>query len=66
MVVAHTAVGDEQMVALKRSLMPTDGSKRWNHVPNATSVYEDAASSRTYAVEGMIQSTFVGGNCSQA
>lgn len=63
---AHTAVGDEQIVALKQSLMPTDGSKQWNHVPNVTTVYEDTTSSRTYAVEGMIQSTFVGGNCSQA
>lgn len=59
-------MGAEQIVALKHALMPTDGSKAWNHVPNVTSIFADTADSRTYAVEGVIQTTFVGGNCSQA
>lgn len=62
----RTAVGAEQIVALKRALLPADGSKRWNHLPNATTVRADAGASRTYGVEGVIQSTFAGGNCSQA
>lgn len=46
--------------------MPVDGTKHWNHVPNATSVYANVADSKTYAVEGVIQTMFDGGNCSQA
>lgn len=60
------AVGAEQIVALKQALMPTDGSKQWNHVPNVTTVAAETASSRTYDVQGVIQTTFDGGNCSQA
>lgn len=62
----NTATGAEEIVALKQALMPTDGSKIWNHVPNVTTIFQDSDASRIYAVEGVIQSTFTGGNCSQA
>lgn len=61
-----TAVGADEIVAMKQRLLPTDGSKQWNHVPNATTIYEDATDSRTYLVEGVIQATYTGVNCSQA
>lgn len=46
--------------------MPTDGSKVWNHVPNATKVVADTDTEKVYEVLGVIQTTFTGGNCSQA
>lgn len=46
--------------------MPTDGSKVWNHVPNATTVVTDTATEKVYEVLGVIETTFTGGNCSQA
>lgn len=62
----NKAVGPAKIVALKEYLMPTDGSKIWDHLPNITSVYSETDTNKTYAVEGVIQSTYVNGNCSQA
>lgn len=62
----ETAVGADEITALKQTLMPTDGSKIWNHMPNVTTVSADEDTSRTYEVLGVIQTTFEGGNCSRA
>lgn len=63
----ETAVGADEIVALKQALMPTDGSKIWNHVPNTTTVYSDSsATEKVYEVFGAIQTTFTDGNCSEA
>lgn len=46
--------------------MPTAGSKIWDHLSNMTTVYSETDVNKTYAVEGVIESTYVNGNCSQA
>lgn len=63
---SNTAVGADEIVALKQLLMPTDGSKTWSHLPNVTTVYSESDTDKTFYVQGVIQSTFKGGNCSQA
>lgn len=65
-VLGHKAVGAAEIVAFKEHLMPIDGLKIWNHVPNITTVYSETETNKTYAVEGVIESTYVNGNCSQA
>lgn len=65
-VLGNKATGAKQIVALKQALMPTDGSKVWEHVPNATTIVADTATEKVYEVLGVIQTTFTGGNCSQA
>ncbi|KAK1985951.1 hypothetical protein LZ30DRAFT_706985 [Colletotrichum cereale] len=65
-VLEHDAQGAEAIVALKQSLLPTTGTKHWNHLPNVTSVYSETATEKVYNVFGLIQSIFDGGNCSAA
>lgn len=65
-VLGNQAVGAEGIVALKEYLMPIDGFKIWNHLPNVTTVYSETDVNKTYAVEGIIETTYVDGNCSQA
>lgn len=65
-VLGNKATGADQIVALKQAIMPTDGSKIWNHVPNVTTVVADTDAEKIYGVLGAIQTTFVGGNCSSA
>lgn len=65
-VLGNKAVGGAEIVALKEYLMPTVGSKIWDHFPNVTTVYSETDVDKTYAVEGVIESTYVNGNCSQA
>lgn len=60
------AVGSEQIVAFKQALMPADGSKLWNHLPNVTTVYSESDANKTFDVLGVIQVTFKDVNCSQA
>lgn len=65
-VLGNKATGPAEIVALKEYLMPTDGSKIWHHLPNVTTVYSETDVNKTYAVEGIIETTYVNGNCSQA
>ncbi|KAF3769474.1 hypothetical protein M406DRAFT_335362 [Cryphonectria parasitica EP155] len=65
-VLQYTAVGAERITGLKHALMPKDGSKLWHHVPNVTDVYADTTWNKIYEVKGVIQTTYQGGNCSQA
>ncbi|WYZ35739.1 hypothetical protein EsH8_X_000386 [Colletotrichum jinshuiense] len=65
-VLGNDAKGPEAIVALKQALLPTTGTKHWNHLPNVTTVYSDTATEKVYDVLGLIQSRFDGGNCSAA
>lgn len=65
-VLGNKAIGEADIVALKEYLMPTHGLKIWNHFPNVTTVYSETETNKTYAVEGIIETTYVDGNCSQA
>lgn len=65
-VLESKATGPAEIVALKEKLMPTDGSKTWNHLPNVTTVHSETDANKTYAVEGVIESTYKNGNCSRA
>jgi len=60
------ATGADEIIALKESLLPPAGNKHWNHKPNATTVDSETAAHKVYQVLGIIQSTYDGGNCSQA
>lgn len=61
-----TATGAAEIVQLKQRLLPTAGNKHWNHLPNTTTVASETAEQKVYNVDGIIQSTYDGGNCSQA
>ena len=65
-VLANTATGADQIVALKQELLPSAGNKHWNHLPNVTTVASETSAKKTYQVLGVIETTFDGGNCSQA
>ena len=65
-VLENTATGSEKIIALKESLLPTAGNKHWNHLPNVTTVASETSAMKTYQVLGVIETTFDGGNCSQA
>ncbi|EAT78947.2 hypothetical protein HBH56_072080 [Parastagonospora nodorum] len=60
------ATGADEIIALKEKLLPPAGNKHWNHKPNVTTVDSETATQKTYQVLGVIQSTYDGGNCSQA
>jgi len=65
-VLKNIAVGATEILALKRELLPVDGSKHWDHFPNTTTLYSRTTTQTTYQVWGTIQTTYNGGNCSQA
>ncbi|KNG52177.1 hypothetical protein DDE82_003582 [Stemphylium lycopersici] len=65
-VLANTATGADQIVALKQELLPSAGNKHWNHLPNVTTVASETSAKKTYQVLGVIETNFDGGNCSQA
>ncbi|EFQ91650.1 hypothetical protein PTNB73_10104 [Pyrenophora teres f. teres] len=65
-VVENIAVGANEIIALKQALLPTAGTKHWNHLPNITTVSSETSAQKTYQVLGVIESRFDGGNCSQA
>ncbi|KAG4031289.1 hypothetical protein MFRU_009g00790 [Monilinia fructicola] len=60
------ATGSKEIIALKQRLLPTAGNKHWNHRPNVTSVYSESSTQKVFTVLGVIESTYDGGNCSQA
>ncbi|EJT73708.1 hypothetical protein GGTG_07564 [Gaeumannomyces tritici R3-111a-1] len=62
----NVATGAQAIAKLKEQLLPPGGTKHWNHVPNATTIYSDTADRKTYQVLGAIETRYDGGNCSQA
>lgn len=65
-VLHYSAVGADKITGLKQILMPTTGKKLWHHLPNVTTVSADDETTRTFTVLGVIQTSYEGGNCSQA
>ncbi|KAF1934782.1 hypothetical protein EJ02DRAFT_439654 [Clathrospora elynae] len=65
-VLANTATGSDQIIALKQELLPQLGNKHWNHIPNVTTIASETSAKKTYQVLGVIETTFDSGNCSQA
>ncbi|KAI0619727.1 hypothetical protein TUN199_08270, partial [Pyrenophora tritici-repentis] len=65
-VVENVASNPKDIIALKQELLPTAGTKHWNHLPNVTTVSSETSAQKTYEVLGIIESRFDGGNCSQA
>ncbi|PPJ50667.1 hypothetical protein CBER1_05232 [Cercospora berteroae] len=62
----RTATGSAAILAFKQQLMPPNGNKHWNHLPNITTVVEDSAERKTFHVLGLIDTTYDGRNCSRA
>ncbi|KAF2764454.1 hypothetical protein EJ03DRAFT_392045 [Teratosphaeria nubilosa] len=65
-VLSNVATGSAQIIALKQKLLPPNGNKHWNHVPNDASVDAETKDFKRFQVLGKIQVTFDGLNCSQA
>jgi len=65
-VLSYTAHGSDEIIKLKDKLLPPDGHKQWNHLPNITTVYSDKKTKKIFDVSGVIFSTYTGGNCSAA
>ncbi|KAK2627826.1 hypothetical protein QTJ16_002472 [Diplocarpon rosae] len=63
---ATVATGSDEIIALKQRLLPTLGNKRWNHRPNVTTVDSESCTEKVFQVLGVIETSFKGGNCSQA
>lgn len=63
---AIVATGADEIIALKQLLLPTAGNKHWNHRPNITTVDSETSTHKVFQVLGIIESTYNGGNCSQA
>ncbi|KAL3428242.1 hypothetical protein PVAG01_01751 [Phlyctema vagabunda] len=59
----NTARGPDQIIQLRQSLLPVDGSVQWNHYPNITFVSAETAVDKNYQVSGILHS-ITGGNCS--
>ncbi|PBP21887.1 hypothetical protein BUE80_DR007286 [Diplocarpon rosae] len=60
------ATGSDEIIALKDRLLPALGNKRWNHRPNVTTVDSESATEKVFQVLGVIETSYEGGNCSQA
>ncbi|KAH7119182.1 hypothetical protein EDB81DRAFT_766800 [Dactylonectria macrodidyma] len=58
------ARGAEAILATKQYILPPNGDKHFNYRPNVTSVYSDTPTQKTYDVQGILETSFDGGNCS--
>ncbi|KAK1982767.1 hypothetical protein LZ30DRAFT_589911 [Colletotrichum cereale] len=58
--------GSAAMLGVKQSLLPPTGNKSWWHLIRSASVSSETDSVKTFVAEIVIQTTYVGGNCSQA
>ncbi|PBP21706.1 hypothetical protein BUE80_DR007596 [Diplocarpon rosae] len=58
--------GVENILREKQKLLPRGGNKRWWHLIRGAVVKEETAANKTYAVDVVIQTTYIGGNCSEA
>ncbi|OLN97108.1 hypothetical protein CCHL11_02048 [Colletotrichum chlorophyti] len=62
----RTFSGSAAMLAVKQSLLPPGGNKSWWHLIRGASVAGESEESKTFVANIVIQTTYVGGNCSQA
>lgn len=58
--------GSAAMLAVKQNLLPPAGNKSWWHLIRGASVAGESDESKTFVADIVIQTTYVGGNCSQA
>ncbi|KAK7707975.1 hypothetical protein SLS64_006797 [Diaporthe eres] len=58
--------GYDAMLAVKQALLPVDGNKSWWHLIRGSELVGEAADSKTYVADIVIQTTYTPGNCSQA
>ncbi|KAF5515570.1 hypothetical protein CGCS363_v000185 [Colletotrichum siamense] len=65
-IAGRTFSGYAAMLGVKQSLLPPAGDKSWWHLIRGASVAGETAESKTFVAEIVIQTTYVGGNCSQA
>lgn len=59
-------VGTDKILAVKQALLPPGGDKSWWHLIRSSAIVSEDDTSKTYEAEIVIQTTYVGGNCSQA
>lgn len=62
----HEYVGIDKILAVRQALLPPGGTKSWWHIIRSSSVVSEDDSFKTYEAEIVIQTTYEGGNCSQA
>lgn len=67
MILAGTEyVGTQKILAVKTALLPPGGNKSWWHIIRSSTVVTEDDAFKTYEAEIVIQTTYEGGNCSQA
>ncbi|OHW90604.1 hypothetical protein CSPAE12_10868 [Colletotrichum incanum] len=62
----RTFSGSSAMLGVKQSLLPPGGNKSWWHLIRGATVAGETEADKTFVAEIVIQTTYVGGNCSQA
>ncbi|KAK2625047.1 hypothetical protein QTJ16_005416 [Diplocarpon rosae] len=62
----HQFNGTAAILAAKQRLLPPGGDKRWWHLIRGAVVKGETVADKTYAVDVVIQTTYLGGNCSEA
>ena len=58
--------GSATILAVKQNLLPPTGNKSWWHLIRGASVTGETDADKTFVANIVIQTTYVGGNCSQA
>ncbi|KAG8165191.1 hypothetical protein KVR01_005466 [Diaporthe batatas] len=65
-IAGNTYKGYNAMLGVKQALLPVDGNKAWWHLIRGSEVVGEAADSKTYMANIVIQTIYTPGNCSQA
>ncbi|GKT40478.1 uncharacterized protein ColSpa_00659 [Colletotrichum spaethianum] len=65
-IAGRTFVGSSAMLGVKQSLLPPGGNKSWWHLIRGATVAGETEAEKTFVAEIVIQTTYIGGNCSQA
>ncbi|KAK2038318.1 hypothetical protein LZ31DRAFT_533617 [Colletotrichum somersetense] len=62
----RTFLGYSAMLSVKQELLPPAGNKSWWHLIRGATVADESETTKRYVADIVIQTTYVGGNCSQA
>lgn len=65
-IAGHSFSGSAAVLAIKQSLLPPSGNKSWWHLIRGASITGETDSNKTFVANIVIQTTYAGGNCSQA
>ncbi|KAL0938562.1 uncharacterized protein CTRU02_205172 [Colletotrichum truncatum] len=65
-IAGRTFSGSAAILGVKQSLLPPAGNKSWWHLIRGASVAGESDDSKTFVANIVIQTTYVGGNCSEA